>query len=308
MTGVWNYYCIYPGSLDRLDLTVRRVVAEAVLACAGEPGWKGWFFIRYLDEMGPHIRFRFLASSEASGSLQERVEAIIAGSLPEVAAASISAPRRLLPFPADKAPESKGAVSYFRAEYEPEYAKYGGSVGVALAERLFERSSEIALELMEAEEKGASDRVVFALCAMQAAIETAIPKVRARSAFLKRYVHYWSGEDRPGAEPLRNNLLAAGERRKDKVATQLMRQNGTPTAQLAEKYRADLVETFRSASTDATIRTGPEDLCFHYIHMMNNRLGILPVEEAYLASLLLGAQNELAEKPANVGADNPEGR
>jgi hypothetical protein len=33
-------------------------------------------------------------------------------------------------------------------QYEPEYAKYGGETGVALAEDLFERSSELMLDVL----------------------------------------------------------------------------------------------------------------------------------------------------------------
>ena len=37
-------------------------------------------------------------------------------------------------------------AGYSIAHYEPEYLKYGGEVGLAIAEKLFEVSSEIALE------------------------------------------------------------------------------------------------------------------------------------------------------------------
>ncbi|MDK2600041.1 lantibiotic dehydratase C-terminal domain-containing protein [Bacillus stercoris] len=34
------------------------------------------------------------------------------------------------------------------------------------------------------------------------------------------------------------------------------------------------------------MRTSASHLAFHYIHMMNNRLGVWPIEEAYLGALL----------------------
>ncbi|MDO3660566.1 lantibiotic dehydratase C-terminal domain-containing protein [Bacillus sp. C28GYM-DRY-1] len=45
-------------------------------------------------------------------------------------------------------------------------------------------------------------------------------------------------------------------------------------------------EGFSQIQASEKIRTTASHLSFHYIHMMNNRLGVWPIEEAYLGALL----------------------
>jgi Lantibiotic biosynthesis dehydratase C-term len=53
----WLYYLLYPGHPAKLDRTLAAVVAP-VVAVAGPGGYR-WFFLRYTDPLGAHIRLRF---------------------------------------------------------------------------------------------------------------------------------------------------------------------------------------------------------------------------------------------------------
>jgi transposase-like protein len=99
-------------------------------------------------------------------------------------------------------------------------------------------------------------------------IESAFDKVRMASRNVKRW--------RNGQQVLR--WTAAGPLEAEKGF---------------RRIKGDRIQAFRQAigtaiwrAKEAGIQQGAWDLCFQYVHLTNNRLGILPVEEAYLAQLV----------------------
>ena len=115
--------------------------------------------------------------------------------------------------------------------------------------------------------------------------------VREEDAFWDRYARYW-------LEPV-PNLFAAWQRPFAAKATKLAERNvrlliadDAPEADraLVSRWRAALETCAQGYRTcgDTPPASG-EDLAFHFIHLMNNRLGLMPLEEAYLATLLTEA-------------------
>ena len=98
---------------------LREVIAPAVRLLLEDGTADRWFFIRYW-EGGPHIRLRLHIHQDVLAHVLEVLRRFTAADLVE-------------------------------SPYEPEYDRYGGPAGVAIAERQFELSSRIALELIESE-------------------------------------------------------------------------------------------------------------------------------------------------------------
>ena len=120
----WLYAKFYIAE-SAADRVLRRLV-QPLVARVEHEGWSDrWFFIRYRDP-GFHLRVRFHGSAEV---LRDRV-------LPAL-------------FEASKSLRGDGFLWRLELDsYQPEYARYHGPAGVALAERVFHADSEAALALM----------------------------------------------------------------------------------------------------------------------------------------------------------------
>jgi thiopeptide-type bacteriocin biosynthesis protein len=120
----WLYAKIYTGTATA-DAVLREVVAPLVERTRAEGLASGWFFIRYADPHS-HLRVRFRGDpTKLASELQPRLHAALA------------------PLVAD------GRV--WRVEldtYEREMERYGGAVGISLAERLFEADSDAVLRVV----------------------------------------------------------------------------------------------------------------------------------------------------------------
>jgi thiopeptide-type bacteriocin biosynthesis protein len=273
---------LYGEAGDRVVLDVVAPLARRALA----EGWAAsWFFIRYRVD-GPHLRFRLHGP-------RERLDA---EARPAIAAAAA-------------AEERLDEVRW--VDYEPELERYGGEPGVAAAEELFDASSRAAVRLLAKLPAAAagerSARLGKGLLAALAALSVLVGE-RRRSALLMEsfssgLLHQMVEEDeahvtwtrafRSGYEAQSVDLAGfvsaawealcepSGEALPAEVASlrrDLERTRQRLTALLAA---GDLHRRLGQAqSWDAAVvgRLLPS-----YLHMTNNRLGVRPSEESYLA-------------------------
>ncbi|MET9431098.1 lantibiotic dehydratase [Streptomyces sp. NPDC003036] len=123
--GEWLYLKLY-GSARTQDDLLRDHVPELVAVAAGH-GADGWFFIRYTDEGGHHLRLRLHGPDPARlwGEAAPAVGALLARW------------------------RERGLVrGHALAAYDPEVERYGGPAAQRLAERVFQCDSEAALALL----------------------------------------------------------------------------------------------------------------------------------------------------------------
>jgi thiopeptide-type bacteriocin biosynthesis protein len=179
---------------------------------------------------------------------------------------------------------------YTIEQYQPERIKYGGLAGVKIAERLFEVSSEIALRAIDLESETGLNLLLLAAALMELMVSKTHPESKHRERFLKRYLWYWSGQNRPGADALRFDLEQEITGRPGDVSTGIAEWPGNPAVRrLIEDYSEGVDRTLHSLNAIKHITGQGPQVSFDYIHMNNNRFGVLPIEEAYLAALLLAA-------------------
>jgi hypothetical protein len=169
------------------------------------------------------------------------------------------------------------AGAYSKHVYEPEIAKFGD---MAVAERLFQLSSETALELLARHRDGSRSGLAAAL---MLAMTAGLPE-RQRPAFLHQYGWYWSGG------PARRSWTAApwtslaDPRVRAKAGGLLAEANavlGGPSGELLRGF----ARQFWAAAHSMPLRSGYFQL-FHHLHLAGNRLGVFPAAEAVIARLL----------------------
>lgn len=222
----------------------------------------------------------------------------------------------------------------FSAEpYEPEFAKYGGPEGVALAEWHFERSSDVVLAILRT--RNTHVRAItlgVAAQLMVAMVAALIPDDDAVISFLTRYRDYWGTVFGPGTvgtvEDFDRTYERIGAQTRDHLGPLYLKLRRRASGSAGEPplpdflegwYRhcvelrervADLARTGRLSllswsgqELDAVRDPGVAALrlASSYLHMTNNRLHVNFSDEAYLAHILSRALTEtLATAPEAV--------
>jgi hypothetical protein len=302
-----------------------------------------YFFIKYWQE-GPHVRLRLLPRTPADA---DAVRAQLEAALEEFLRARPSLyeldPELLGGFHRDMYvfeygeqawERDYGATgmpirpnnSYAYLPYEPEYERYGGELGVAVAEWHFEHSSDMVLRLL-ASANVHIRTVMFGLSAQLALVlgYTFRPDPGALALFLRYYGEFWENAQGGGGPSRVENF----DRNYEEMADSLRRRvagirrgvlagEGAVLASFAQDWaehcaalRELLVELSTAGRLVLKARDGSDRwepmtdpdvllgiLLSGYIHMTNNRLGVGVSDEAYLAHVLRRAVIESETGPA----------
>ena len=276
----WVYFKLYPGGFERLDVAL-PVVDDVVAGLADR--LERWFFIRYVDESGPHLRLRLLPQDGAVGTVHDRAFAAMSAWLGRSDAPTWRT--AWLGVTQSHHPYSSTTKALEPTVYEPEWTKYGGAVGVALAEELFLRSSRFALRATNLGRRPGRSRAAIAFGLMRDVLPAGLAPLAA--TFWSQYADFWmrgvshdhltpaavsAGSD-PGALAASMATLEEAVFAEDDGLTEVC----AGYVQAVHRYLDDAARvTSRPAHA----------LLFHQVHMTNNRLGVTPVEESVLARAL----------------------
>ena len=287
MAQDWLYFLLYVGEQERTDLCLAEVVTPLVRSALATPGIDRWFFLRYLDDAGPHLRLRFAGDVDAINDLFLRAGPALAHRLQTLPELEVEPATPLVG--SAHAPRRQGAVAsrpptLELGVYEPEYAKYGGPAGVALAERVFQASSQIALDNLQ-HLGDRTTRALWAMAMMQTVLEACLAH-QDGPTFWEQYAWHWSGAARPGAGPLREHLTKQAAPRAEAVRQRIDRLLREPTTRRLLVGHAEVIRTALDEAEQLNLPPARDDLVFHQIHLMNNRIDLGPTDEAYLATLL----------------------
>lgn len=153
----WRSYHIFYYDVNRHDFAILQGVAPLVDRLYDGGLIDGFFFIRYHD-MGPHVRLRLRCpGARAAASAEEITLDFWRDFLLEHPSQDIELPYR----------RTRPNNSVHSIRYEPEVGRYGGPGGVAIAERHFEDSSRIAIDVLRSVSSSSARRERTLLAATQ---------------------------------------------------------------------------------------------------------------------------------------------
>lgn len=286
----WWYVRVYPGSAHALDAAVAAVVpwarrqAEAVDA-------HRWFFMRYLDMTGQHVRLRIQAAPDAVDRLHTllpEVDALVRD-LPEARGG-----RRLLAG-ADLG-ELPGPRAVRPALYTPELEKYGGPAGSEVALDLFATASAWYDDHDVTALAQAGPRTALALEYQQRLVAAALP-VAEHPAFWAAHRAQWGWQLRR-LLPTRADLE---ERSRDLLRMlDQVRVPAGPAAGLEDLVGA-VVTALDRAAVVAPHRPRAR-LLLELLHMDMNRWGLMPAEEC-LVGVVAAGRPPAAPSPHHLRED-----
>lgn len=297
---------------EAIEPMIARLIEEKLLA--------NYFFIRYW-ERGPHIRLRLLpAQADAAPALLQavrtRVEQFMARRPSIFKFPTYMAPMYTDLFIEEYSEEAlhakygkKGQIPFERnntiqlADYQPEYIRYGGTLGTNIAQAYFEDSSAICLQLLGGQ-NGHDFRIVlgqaFRFFVYACLIFFEAPE---RAGFAATYQRRWAqfGLSKSESTPAEFDFKYARQRSFLDVALQgcedVIAGRATPTAidaaWVGAMRRLHASLAMAKASGDIEVPEARGGLPFYiryllpsYIHMHNNRLGLSISDEVYLAFLV----------------------
>ncbi len=316
----YNTYDLRPVILRCVDPVVRRLESDGLIQR---------FFITRYWEGGPHVRLRLQpAEGVTSQDIKETIEPLIHNflqlrpSLFDADAARVTPVMRKL-FEIEYGPDAfvneygaNGEIplatnnSYEYVPYEPEWERYGGPAGVALAEEHFHISSRIALKaISESNSHVHSSLLGLSMQLMLHLAWTFTDDNKEVENFFRFYSERWQTMDyTPGNTAgierkferqkavLLNHVLEARciHREQDRVQSPVLSHWLKHARWLRENiravYAAGKLELDPPAQSEAEAVTR---LLTSYIHMMNNRLGVLIREEVYLSHILVRTLEEI---------------
>jgi thiopeptide-type bacteriocin biosynthesis protein len=269
---------------DVLDRLIRPVAAEI----KGHPDLDSLFFVRF-SEPRWQLRFRVLGrTSWVKGPLRDLVE------------------RRVRELTA-----SGDIESHEFGEYDREYDRYGGNLGMALAERLFHLDSLACLEIVRIDRAGLlkRSRREFAMALVDSFLDLARFTAEDRLEFYKFGYAWaiewkaWGPEDLDTLERRFQKLHAGMEKLFFglKALDPAQFYGGPEAAQVA----ADFLERARPAVDEilhehraGRIEQSLVYLFWSYAHMMTNRLGVEATPEAILRFFMFRLLKERSRSAA----------
>lgn len=267
----WLYMRAYPELPTLVDAAAKSLVPW-LASVAAEEGATKWFFMRYLDMTGQHLRMRLYCSTDGVDRISNRFDEVrhILSQLDRSEAES----KRLIPGASfDNLP---GGVKVNTSVYSPELDKYGGVHGVDLAEQLFTYSTGWFCRGNVSSLDPLHERSILAAEIMVKSVALVFPD--SQKEFWRSHQKKWSFHLR-SAIPNRDDLMTSLEDINSKIRIDLSTEQ--EHLRLSEQLALRLKTTVdRAENLDLT--RSKQELFLEYLHMEMNRLGFLPAEECAL--------------------------
>lgn len=293
LTDRWVYVKLYLGrAIDRMDRLLIALAAEPVLTERAQ----AWFYLRYVDERGIHVRLRALARPGVDGEKTGLLRAVIDMAADRLADLHGYPPGDYSPMVTmpgfeeglARVTAAHNDMNVIEDRYVPETDKYGERPGMDIAERVFHVSSQLAVQVLQLEERGRLSRKDLVPVLMHDVAEAFVPAAD-RATFWAEYSYYWLNGRSPAADDWRQTFADKGRELSERGIRLV-----APDSQLGPEAR-EIVAAWRRCVQQAAadyaalgqrVDTTPEVLAFNFVHLMNNRLGQAALEEAYMAALL----------------------
>lgn len=275
MQKIWNtYYLYHQGSAD---LVLKEIVHPSIQDIQDSLGNEiQFFFIRYFEN-GYHIRLRLFLSPEESSEFLPLLKKYI--SMYEY---------------------SNGInIILKEAEYTPETERYGNADTIGFAESQFYASSRFVLHnLIQSNNLTSSERYLLAIEAHLTFFKGMGISQNHCQELCQKFVESWLpgpfSHDLIEQEQNRRGILSAFERQFN--AYRILLHESTAEFWNSLDYTTDpFIEQFLKTNNEiwkgySHSQLPPEivdEALLSFIHMTNNRLGIVNSEESYLLFLIM---------------------
>ncbi|MYS90140.1 MULTISPECIES: thiopeptide-type bacteriocin biosynthesis protein [Streptomyces] len=298
----WSAWHLHLGTTARSAHD--RVLTDVIGPTVGElPPGTPWFFIRYWQS-GPHLRLRIAGlSPDAYARVEQSLRDRLAVAGRPAPGEEPLAPEAYQEGAARLAAAGETGVNttvhallppgVHRADYDPEYERYGGRTLMPAAESLFHLSSTLVLRLVPLV-TGEARRARLALRGtLSAAVALGGPAERAH--YFARGRDAWQAWARDAGHPgeLLDRITEVGQ---DPATAGVSPDAHGPFTDWYEALTAHAAEIRRQSPVH------PGMILFSHAHMLHNRLGLSMLEELRTYAWL----SHVFPAPAPTGTPVPD--
>jgi thiopeptide-type bacteriocin biosynthesis protein len=299
----WLYLKLYFGNAaERMEHGIidlcKKLKAETI--------FKKWFYLRYFDESGIHLRVRVLPQDLGSENEARDIFDSICGDViyclheyPKSNYIPMIQPNN---FDIENEIQNVGSNDVYAefAEYEPELEKFGGDFGVSIAETHFHESSQLASAILDIESQDKGSRKTISPWLMTICYEVFNPT--DAKAYWQHYSYFWLGGESHAANDWRERFFDKAESIAElNLHPCTNKENLTDSEnEILDSWRNSLEGIKNSYLFAEGKHTAKSDvICFNFSHLLLNRIGITAMEEAYMATLM----EYFSQKIELVGSD-----
>ncbi|MCZ7459968.1 thiopeptide-type bacteriocin biosynthesis protein [Streptomyces sp. WMMC940] len=307
----WLYARVHHTGHQDGELLLTDLVPSWVEA-AEHAGVRRWFFLRYADASGPHLRVRFRGTPDALDGCWEAGRALWREHVRPPDRGEV---HRLHPLAEEGLPGS-GSRRLSLGLYGREHHYYGSPPAVDIAEEVFQASSELCLDAVRATGADRTARAHLAVRVMRSCLGSLGRRQRERVWRLhwghwtgvlagdpaslretERIAERWPADPRPpaGAGPA-SARAAAGAAVALPVASSGDAKSLSALPAAADALGRDLADGVRRALAVDPAAVASR-LLLMQLHMTLNRLGFLPLEEAVLGRVAARAERSASPSP-----------
>lgn len=288
-----------------------------------------FFFIRYW-ERGPHIRLRFKGDKK---TLENKLKPYLDNYFKKYFKKNPSKrenPEWLKKLPKDQKWFPNNTIQYI--EYEPETERYGGSKGILIAEKQFEASSKAVLSVMKESADWNYDRALGTAIQMHLgfafALQMSVEELKhfcslVYNGWFPRAYSYDPNRTAEETKKIQKVILKAFEENFGKQKPGLINYHQTiwnalkENTEFEQEWFNQWIKDMKRINTELRSSQKQKKLVFpkwfrsnnkikisksnqslwsileSYVHMTNNRLGILNRDEAYLGFIIMNCIKEI---------------
>jgi thiopeptide-type bacteriocin biosynthesis protein len=302
-----EWYGLHIHRYTEQDAFLVDAVAPAVAPLYDSGVLERSFFLRYWQG-GHHIRLRLRLAGpdpesgerhvrEVAGRLAAHLAEFPGGPGP-TAEEFGDAQATMAALESETPDELRPPDSIHRVPYTPEYGKYGGEEGVAIAERFFDRSSAVALAALRAIDGSSAKRLGTAFSMMLRGLGAARLSPAEMAAFFAHYCVVWSPYVFDRFLDTWPDLLS---QRRAPAAAHAARLLGLPHPpdtpsdpfgravheawQALDGASGTVLPAVTLGGGDASPERRRQIVLLSYLHTHNNRLGLIPEQESFLGYL-----------------------
>lgn len=312
---VWNaYHVFYHGDLDEL---IRSAVSPLTKKLLEQGIVEKFFYIRYW-EGGPHIRLRFYQEKERINDSEPLIYSYINSFFQEYPSEEFSDKKMLLlqmnklAMLENKTSNQIDIVannSIVKEKYEQELVRYGGKVGMELAEEHFFQSSLFSIKIVESL-NNQSERLSLGMKSMISYIRVINLPINEITSFLDQYATIWLRYINGNVEKLKDYFYEKYLKQKQSIDTLVLENMSNGNSLSSENFNWDFhlkqfLNQVEASWEQKEIQLNKEQLSYidyskktlylitSYIHMTSNRIGLKPQEEAYISCILSSSLKSL---------------
>lgn len=307
MIDRWCSLHVFFHDFSNVETVLNRLIWPSLQSGIINKEIKKYFFIRYW-EGGPHLRIRYIVQEGID--TEEFTERLTDSWTDYLLKHPSSIELKKETFYQSHSLEGKSknvipSLPWFpnnsvqKVSYIPEIERYGGKVGIQIAEEFFCYSSEFVRETLQDQHLNIN-RMAVALDIMYIIFKFCEDdlKMKEYDGFWNQYANGWlDWESVEYAEKIRSKaemqVKKLGKQLKVNLETMWnqFNLNGVYRGLKSENLlgmMSSIEQLIKSVSLIDLKNTSSGRIIGSYMHMHNNRLGVYPAQEAYLSLLLEG--------------------